>query len=102
MYSSENCSRSTAADEVDDFEGVVGLDVRIAPESARKNIEIAFDGNAGSAEAEVGEKGVHGKPVGDFAYFPVDANVHCGVLSGVAEAAGGFLARVRMAKRISS
>jgi len=45
-----------AADEVDDFVAVAGGDLRIAPALARKNFEIAFDGDAAILESEFPQK----------------------------------------------
>jgi len=85
-----------AADEVDDFEGVVGLDLGFAPMGARENIEIALDGDPVAGHADVVEEGGDGEAVGNLAALAVDGDGHEGV------SAGGIFARERMVNRISS
>jgi len=65
---------SAAADEVDDFIGVVLLDARFGPLRARENVAIAFDGDALGVDAEVFKKLKDVQAVGNFAGFAVDGD----------------------------
>lgn len=85
-----------ATDEVDDFEGVVGLDAGFKPEGAGKDIEVAFDGDAVARHADVLEEGGDGEAVGNFTAFAIYGYRHWEV------SAEGAFARERMVKRISS
>lgn len=85
-----------AADEVDDFEGVVWLDARIKPERAGEDIEVELDGDAVARHADVIEERCDGEVVGNFTAFAVYRDRHWEVC------AEGAFARERMVKRISS
>lgn len=83
-----------AADEVDDFEDVVGLDLGLLPLGAGKNIEVALDSDAVAGHADVVEEGCDRKAVGNFVALAVDGDRHW--LGSV----GGVFARI--VNRISS
>jgi len=85
-----------AADEVDDFEAVVGLDLGFVPEGAGKNIEVALDGDAVTAHFEVVQQCSHIQTVGDLARISVNLDYHGAGL------AGDSFCRDLMVKRISS
>ena len=62
-----------AADEVDDFVAVAGLDGSLVPLRARKDFEVAFDGDATGGKIqvlqEIGYRGARG-----FAALTVDCD----------------------------
>jgi hypothetical protein len=65
---------STAADEVDDFVGVVLLDAGFGPLRARENIAIPFNGDALGVDAEMFEKLKDVQAVWNVAGFAVDGD----------------------------
>lgn len=65
-----------AADEVHNFEGVAGLHWRSVPFGARQNIEIALDGHAFVAHAQMFEHGGDVQAVRNFLQFPIDLDIH--------------------------
>jgi hypothetical protein len=68
------CLELTAADELDDFVTVAGLDGGLRPLRARKNFEIALDGDAADRKVELLEKIDYGATLGGFALFAVDGD----------------------------
>ena len=69
-------AKLTAADEVDDFEAVVRLDLRVLPVSARKNIEVALDGDAAAGHAQMIEQCDDVQAIRNFAALAVNCNDH--------------------------
>jgi len=67
-----NCS--AAADEVDDFVGVVWLDGGFGPSGSGENVAIAFDGDALDVDAEMLDKLKDVQAVGNVAGFAVDGD----------------------------
>lgn len=65
-----------AADEVNDFVVVTGLDLRAFPLSAKQNLEVAFDGHSAGVNAEMSEQAGDSEAVGDLFVFAVDDDVH--------------------------
>jgi hypothetical protein len=73
-----------AADELDDFEGVVGLDVGRLPSGSGENFAVAFDGDALGAHLQNVEEGGDGQAIGDFAAISIDDDLHARALSSKA------------------
>src|SRR5580704_4164661 len=85
-----------AADEVDDFEAVVRLNLGFVPEAARKDVEIALDRKAVAAHFQVVEQRSDGETIGDLAQISVNLDHHG------AELAGDSFWRDLIVKRTSS
>jgi hypothetical protein len=89
-------ARLAAADEVDDFEAVVRLDLGLVPEGAGENIEIALNREAVTAHFQVVEERGHSEAVRDLAWIAVNFDHHGAGL------AGDSFWRDLIVKRISS
>lgn len=64
------------ADELDDLEAVVWLDLRRLPLGARENFAVAFDGDAISAHLQHFEQGGDGQAIGNVATVSIDDDLH--------------------------
>ncbi len=95
-----------AANELDDFVAVAGGDLRFRPGCARKNFEIAFDGDAarleGQGAQQIGDRGAGS----DGASFPVDGDgkrlkrgVHALIIRGLEGAGSGVMAPLIRSRR---
>ncbi len=65
---------SAAADEVDDFVAVFGLDAGGFPLDAGQNLEVALDGDTVCVQPERNNQGGHGEPGLDFMPYAVDGD----------------------------
>ena len=63
------------ADELDDFEAVARSNLRFRPLGARKDFEVAFDGNAPGGQAEIAQEVTDGRAGIGGAGFAVDADL---------------------------
>ena len=63
---------SAAADEVDDFVGIVLLDVSFGPVRARKDVAITFNRDALCGNAQMAEQFRDIQAIGNFARFAID------------------------------
>ena len=66
-----------ATDELDDFVAIAGSDQRLRPLRARKNFEIAFDGDAATIETEFAQQIGNARAGLRAAIFAVDRNCDC-------------------------
>jgi hypothetical protein len=67
---------SAAADELHDFVAVAGFDGRLGPGGARKNFEVALDGDAAGIEAECEKQISDHRAWLRFAFFAIHYNGH--------------------------
>ena len=66
-----------AADEMDYFEAVAGLELRFGPAGAGKDLEIAFDGDATAFHSEVEQEAGNTFAGFCFSGFAVDDDGEC-------------------------
>jgi hypothetical protein len=89
---------------VHDFESVAGLDARLLPKRARKDIEIALDGHAADWHPEVLDQRSDVEAIGNFSALAIDRDSHLSARNyePAAGLVGGTFWRERIVKRISS
>jgi len=86
----------STSDKVDYFKRIAGLYWRFLPLTARKNIQVSFEGDAVERHAEVFDQTRNVQTIGNFGALSVNHNGH------EAAPAGGAFGFERIAKRISS